>query len=833
MMSMHTPCLHGSGAIRDPKWHNDNFKENVQKCSPEYKSEERHFQIFAKTLTGKTISLDVNIHDKVEEIKRQIEFKCRLPTCFQCLVFRGKQLDDKKTIGEYNVIKENTVHVTAYLKGGMFQLPANINTPEGIMTTFSEWSTKLNELQQENARLKGEGVKGIRKVIQSGSKDLTPKKFSNIATSGSFRSWARELKDYARMADPKTLTLIKLGEESEDRIDVNTDVPDELMDLDQDLHYFISKFLDGEAKLLALNADIGDLGTEHKSGAELWRLLTFNYEKKSAYHVVSVVEMIKSVEKAKSMADVQAKIATLHRLYIEFAKGFNESTDSDIRRVKTHLEGMSTIGYFDVFKKSDLIRILPESVLRDLKRSPDIKLELISYDDLLRTVTQLVKDSNTTATPMDLDAINEVREDSNEIKNLNERNRDDSHDHNDELQEMHNENTFEYPHVYGDDGSLYYLTPKGRGKGQSYKGKGKGGFDGNCLWCGRYGHRLSDCRDYTGHLQRGGAPLPKGKGKGKSEQVKGFTGYGGKGGEKGKSAKGQQQQPWGQQQWGPASVKGGYANHVGNEYAPYPVPLASQVPSAYPQLMAAPWSQGFVGSLCPLDLKNQFSVLAHDDVEYPSLLESINSSSKKANKGANKTNTEKVGDAQPKKIHIANKQRRGMHSRHLCGGLNCLLAHEPEESGHLNPIHNQEWEKVSFMVDSGASETVANSAKFVAFETVETSASGTEYSCAGNGGPSIMNVGEKRIEVVDESGNYSFMKVQVCDNLNPKKFLASVSRINQAGHRVVFDDPSSGSYIENKLTGARRWLRQEGGVFFLDLWVVPEPTFGRQGAHQA
>ena len=134
------------------------------------------------------------------------------------------------------------------------------------------------------------------------------------------------------------------------------------------------------------------------------------------------------------------------------------------------------------------------------------------------------------------------------------------------------------------------------------------------------------------------------------------------------------------------------------------------------------------------------------------------------------------------------------------------------------------------MVDSGASETVANSAKFAGFEAFETSATGTEYSSAGDGGPIITNAGEKRIEVMDENGTMSFMRIQMCDNLNSKKLLASVSRLNQAGHRVAFDDPLNGSYIENKMIGVRTWLRQEGGVFFLDLWVSPVSTFGRQGA---
>ena len=124
----------------------------------------------------------------------------------------------------------------------------------------------------------------------------------------------------------RDLELFKIGELTENKVDLQTDIPQQLEKLDQDLHYFISRFLDGEAKLLSINADIGTFAKEHKSGAELWRLLVFNYEKKSACTVVSVVETIKNVEKAKSMMDIQPKIATLGRLYIEFAKGSTRAT---------------------------------------------------------------------------------------------------------------------------------------------------------------------------------------------------------------------------------------------------------------------------------------------------------------------------------------------------------------------------------------------------------------------------------------------------------------------------------------------------------------------------
>ena len=174
--------------------------------------------------------------------------------------------------------------------------------------------------------------------------------------------------------------MFKIGELTENKVDLQTDIPQQLQNLDQDLHYFISWFLDGEAKLLSINADTGTFAKEHKSGAELWRLLVFNNEKKSAYTVVSVVEMIKNVEKAKPMMDIQPKVATLERLYIEFANGFNESDDADIKGAIDGLKHMATVGYFDIFKKSDLLRILPDNVIKDLRRSPDVKLATNSYE---------------------------------------------------------------------------------------------------------------------------------------------------------------------------------------------------------------------------------------------------------------------------------------------------------------------------------------------------------------------------------------------------------------------------------------------------------------------
>ena len=75
--------------------------------------------------------------------------------------------------------------------------------------------------------------------------------------------------------------------------------------------------------MLALNAVIGRAGKEHESGAELWRLLMYNFDKKTVYTIVNVVEMFKNVEKAIVIGDIQTKLSTLQRLYFEYAKRFH------------------------------------------------------------------------------------------------------------------------------------------------------------------------------------------------------------------------------------------------------------------------------------------------------------------------------------------------------------------------------------------------------------------------------------------------------------------------------------------------------------------------------
>ena len=143
--------------------------------------------------------------------------------------------------------------------------------------------------------------------------------------------------------------------------------------------------------------------------------------------------------------------------------------------------------------------------------------------------------------------------------------------------------------------------------------------------------------------------------------------------------------------------------------------------------------------------------------------------------------------------------------------LSILGTVEPEG---INTLDDLEWEELELAVDSGATETVIGEESLQSIKLLEGAAykRGVKYEVAN--GIRIPNLGEKRFVGVTEEGLSREIVAQVCEVNKP---LLSVSKIVAAGNRVVFDE--NGSYIENIASGEKVWMKSQGGMYMLKMYV--------------
>jgi hypothetical protein len=75
-------------------------------------------QVFVKTFAGKTITVEVEPDESIESLKNKVQSKEGVPPNQQRLLFGGKQLDSRKSISDYDIEDESTMHMVLRLRGG-------------------------------------------------------------------------------------------------------------------------------------------------------------------------------------------------------------------------------------------------------------------------------------------------------------------------------------------------------------------------------------------------------------------------------------------------------------------------------------------------------------------------------------------------------------------------------------------------------------------------------------------------------------------------------------------------------------------------------------------
>jgi len=366
-------------------------------------------------------------------------------------------------------------------------------------------------------------------------------------------------------------------------------------------------------------------------------------------------------------------------------------------------------------------------------------------------------------------------------------------------------------------GSYWNKGGSGDGKGGKGKGKeGKSGFQGDCYWCGKFGHSQRDCADKDAYMSW----VRKGKGKGKGDESE-------------------------------------VNNFEGDKDCSSLDKMENASPGKHHQLCGSLEWHGAGAPFRPLNSLmsvNPWSMLARDDDETYETADNIEtdvppglakwkvvSKTKmpqvKKWKSTNDVKDSKYrgrsndlgGAATWRRLHADGFKSSGMCSeKHDEHTVKMVELSSMEEFVELfNVETNTESENdgnedyIDFTVDSGAADTVGNKEVAPNCKVVPSygSRNGIKYVAAA--GKVISNEGEKNVKTKTAEGHMCGIKIQVAQ---VNKALLSVSKICDAGHEVLFT--KDGGKIVHQETGQVVQFRRVDGVYRLRVKVIRETGSG-------